>query len=100
MQIQAVSPFARFEEQLASRATGESALRRLLSGPTSRRVHRYDALGRCIETISSTFGSLGRDRETLEYNQYGDPIAQTSEHESLEYGFAKTGETRREETAR
>ena len=57
----------------------------------TQRKHRHDALGNRIETISSLFGSVGRDRETLEYNQYGDPIAQTSEDESLEYGFADEG---------
>jgi YD repeat-containing protein len=88
-QIQAVSPFAKFEENLPP--VQLEALRAVLCGPFTQRKHRYDALGNRIETISSMFGSLGRDRETLEYNRYGDPIAQTSEHESLEYGFPDEG---------
>jgi YD repeat-containing protein len=89
-QTHVVSPFSSFEEQLNS--AQREALRSLLSGPTSRRVHRYDALGRCIETISSTFGQLGNHRETMDYNQYGDIIAQTSEDETREYGFDEEGQ--------
>jgi YD repeat-containing protein len=84
------SPFSSFEKQL--NPAQREALRSLLSGPTSRRVHRYDALGRCIETISSTFGHLGNHRETMDYNQYGDIIAQTSEEENREYGFDEEGQ--------
>jgi YD repeat-containing protein len=88
-QTRAVSPFANFEENLAPEQL--EALRALLSGPFTQRKHRHDALGNRIETISTMFGSVGKDRETLEYNQYGDPIAQASEHDSLEYGFKDEG---------
>jgi YD repeat-containing protein len=88
-QTHVVSPFSSFEEQLNS--AQREALRSLLSGPTSRRIHRYDKLGRCIETQSSTFGPLGSHRETMDYNQYGDLIAQTSEDENREYGFDEEG---------
>ena len=88
-QTHVVSPFSSFEEQL--NPVQREALRGLLSGPTARRVHRYDALGHCIETLSSTFGTLGSHRETMDYNQSGDPIAQTSEDESREVGFDDQG---------
>jgi YD repeat-containing protein len=88
-QTHVVSPFSSFEEQL--NPAQREALRGLLSGPTARRVHRYDALGRCIETHSSTFGRLGNHRETMDYNQQGDLIAHTSEDENREYGFDEEG---------
>ena len=83
------SPFSSFEEQL--NPAQREALRGLLSGPIARRVHRYDALGRCVETHSTTFGRLGNHRETMDYNQHGDVIAQTSEDENREYGFDDEG---------
>jgi hypothetical protein len=89
-QTHAVSPFAKFEQSLPPEQL--EALRAVLAGPFTQRVHRHDARGNRIETISTMFGAVGKDRETLEYNEYGDPIAQTSEHESREYGFNETGQ--------
>ncbi len=89
-QTHVVSPFSSLEQQL-NPAQRES-LRSLLRGPTSRRVHRYDTLGHRIETISFTFGRLGNHRETMNHNQYGDIIAQTSEDENREYGFDEEGQ--------
>jgi hypothetical protein len=88
-QTHVVSPFSSFEAQL--NPAQREALRSLLSGPTSRRVHRYDALGLCIETVSSTFGQLGNQRETMDYNQHGDLIAHTFQDENREYGFDEEG---------
>jgi YD repeat-containing protein len=88
-QTHVASPFSSFEEQL--NPAQREALRGLLTGPTSRRVHRYDALGRCAETHSSTFGRLGNHRETMDYNQHGDLIAHTSEDENRECGFDDQG---------
>jgi hypothetical protein len=85
-----VSPFSSLDEQL--NPAQREALRGLLSGPISRRLHRYDRLGNRIETLSHMFGSIGKDRETLDYNQHGDPIAQISEHESREYGVNEEGQ--------
>jgi YD repeat-containing protein len=85
-----VSPFPEFEAQLPPDQL--AALRGVVSGPFARRVHRYDALGRRIETLSSLFGLIGKSRETLAYNEYGDPVAQTSEEESREYGFSDEGQ--------
>lgn len=89
-QTRAVSPFAKFEESLPPEQL--EALRAVLSGPFTQRIHRHDAHGNRIETVSTMFGSVGKDRETLKYNQYGDPIAQTSDHESREYGLNETGQ--------
>jgi hypothetical protein len=86
-----VSPFPDLEEKLPLEQL--EALRSLLSGYLSQRLHRYDALGHRIETLSSTFGSIGKRRETIEYNPYGDAIAETSEHESREHGFNEEGQT-------
>jgi YD repeat-containing protein len=89
-QTRVVSPFADLEENLPPEQL--EALREVLSGPFTRRTHHHDALGHRIETISSMLGSVGKERETLAYNQYGDPIAQRSEHESREYGFNEAGQ--------
>jgi hypothetical protein len=89
-QTRAESPFAKLEDNLPPEQL--EALRAVLSGPFTRRTHRHDALGQRIETISSMFGSVGKERETLAYNQYGDPIAVWSEHESREYGFNEAGQ--------
>jgi hypothetical protein len=88
-QTHVISPFSSFEETL--NPAQRDALRGLLSGPTAQRIHRYDALGRCIETRSSTFGQLGSQRETMEYNRHGDLIAHASEDENREYGFDDEG---------
>ena len=45
----------------------------------NRRVHRYDAGGRRIETRSSHFGGLGQDRQTFDYNERGDQIVEVME---------------------
>jgi YD repeat-containing protein len=89
-QTHLVSLFPDFQDKLPPAQL--EIVRDLLSGPTSRRVHRYDALGRRIETLSSMFGSLGSGRETLDYNQYGDLIAQTAEDEEHDYGFNEEGQ--------
>ena len=49
----------------------------------NRRVHRYDADGRRVETRSSHFGGLGQDRHTFDYNERGDRIVEVME--SREY---------------
>jgi YD repeat-containing protein len=55
---------------------------RAICESTSRRVFRYDARGRRIETQSSLFGTLGRDSKTTTYNDFGDQIGEVSEDES------------------
>ena len=47
------------------------AVRALLGagGDPVRRVHRYDARGRRIETSGFLFGRLGRDRKTMAYDE-------------------------------
>lgn len=69
-----------------------TAIDSVLAGPINRSRHRYDALGRRIQTLRSLFGSLGNERVTMEYNEFGDLIAQTSEHESREYGVDEQGQ--------
>jgi len=88
-QTHTVSPFSGFEGNLSPEQV--EAVRAVLSGPISRRIHRYDALGHRIETLCSIFGSLGNHSETMEYNQHGDLITQTSADESREYGFEEEG---------
>src|SRR5947209_3082986 len=59
------------------------AMRALLGsrGGSTRRLHRYDARGRRIETRSSLFGPLGRNRKTMAYNNHGDQVEEKSEDE-------------------
>jgi len=45
----------------------------------THRVHRYDVDGRRIETRTSHFAGLGQDRETFDYNEHGDRIAENRE---------------------
>lgn len=52
-------------------------------GVAHRRVHRYDADGRRIETRSTQFGGLGQERQTFDYNERGDQILEVME--SSEY---------------
>jgi hypothetical protein len=89
-QTHIVSPFSSLEEQL--NPAQREALRGVLGGPIARRMHRYDAFGHCRETQSSTFGQLGSHHETMDYNEHGDIIAQTSEDENREYGFDEEGQ--------
>jgi len=60
-----------------------NALRALIGGDgvVSRRLHTYDANGRRIETVASLFGPLGRDRQTMAYNEHGDRVEERSESE-------------------
>jgi hypothetical protein len=88
-QMHTVSPLASVEANLPLEQ--REAIRNLFSGPLSRRVHRYNTLGLRIETLSSTFGSIGNYCETLDYNQFGDVIAQIFKHHSREYGFNEAG---------
>ena len=76
------------EDPLAGMADGISpaeanALRALLGGEgaVSRRQHAYDTNGRRVETVSSLFGLLGRERQTLAYNEHGDRVEERSESE-------------------
>ena len=48
------------------------ALEELLGNFQQRRVHAYDAEGRCVET-RSTMAPFGEDRKTVTYNEHGDP---------------------------
>lgn len=80
-----VSPFASHLHEL--KPEHRAALESVLAGPMQRSQHRYDEQGRRIETLRSLFGSLGNERITMEYNQHGDLVAQTSREESREYGF-------------
>jgi hypothetical protein len=68
------------------------AVRGLIAGPNLHLRHRYDALGRKIETLTSLFGSLSTERAVMEYNQYGDLVAQTSEDETHSYGLDDEGQ--------
>jgi hypothetical protein len=67
------------------------AVRRLFGAGGDRRLHRYDAQGRRIETCSTLFGPLGRDRKTMVYNDHGDQIGEVSEDEHREYSIDDTG---------
>jgi hypothetical protein len=89
-QTMMVSPFPSLEEQLPPEQL--AAVRDLLSGPTTRHLHSYDALGHRIETLRSLFGSLGSERVVMEYNGHGDLITQISDDKSREYGFDDQGQ--------
>jgi YD repeat-containing protein len=67
------------------------AMRALLAAGTLRRQHRYDARGHRIETSSSLFGPLGRDRRTMAYNNLGDQIEEISEDEHRDYSIDDQG---------
>ena len=60
-------------EILAQMSPAQSrALEELLGNFQWRRVHAYDAEGRCVET-RSTMAPFGGDRKTVTYNEHGDP---------------------------
>jgi hypothetical protein len=69
------------------------AIRTLLGvgGEPTRRRHRYNGRGHRIETSSSLFGPLGRDRKTMAYNDHGDLITELSEDERREYDIDDEG---------
>jgi len=69
------------------------AIRTLLGvgGEPTRRRHRYDGRGQRIETSSSMFGPLGRDRKTMAYNDHGDVIRELSEDERREFDIDDEG---------
>ena len=48
----------------------------------NRRLHRYDERGRRIESYSR-MGPLSETRTTTEYNEFGDPVCQSTEEASL-----------------
>lgn len=85
-----VSPFPGLEQQLPLEQL--AALQGLLTGPSTRCLHRYDAFGRRIETLRSLFGPLGNHRVTLSYNERGDLVAEISDDASCEYGFDDQGQ--------
>ena len=58
----------------------------------SRRRHRYDPLGRRIETRAASFGPLGEDVKSVAYNDHGDPIEEISEHDAQEYELNDGGQ--------
>jgi YD repeat-containing protein len=60
-------------------------------GEPARRRHHYDGRGHRIETSSSVFGPLGRDRKTMAYNDHGDLIRELSEDERHEYDIDDEG---------
>jgi len=70
-----------------------NALRALLGGEgaVSRRQHTYDANGRRVETMSSVFGPLGRERRTMAYNERGDRVQDICESEHRQMNFDAGG---------
>ena len=70
-----------------------NALRALLGGEggISRRLHTYDANGRRVETVSSVFGPLGRERHTMAYNERGDCVEDICEGEDRQMNFDAEG---------
>ena len=70
-----------------------NALRALMGGEggVSRRLHAYDAKGRRIETVSSLFGPLGRERQTMAYNEHGDRIEEKHESEHRQMNIDDEG---------
>jgi len=71
------------EMTAATKPAERNALRTLLGGEggVSRRLHTYDASGRRVETVSSAFGPLGRERQTMAYNEHGDRVEERCESE-------------------
>jgi hypothetical protein len=76
---------------LAEMSPARLAMRALLGARPLRRLHRYDARGHRIETSSSLFGPLGRDRRTMAYNNLGDQIEEISEDEHRDYNIDDQG---------
>jgi YD repeat-containing protein len=70
-----------------------NALRALMGGEggVSRRLHTYDANGRRIETVSALFGPLGRERQTMAYNEHGDRVEERSESEHRQMNIDDEG---------
>jgi YD repeat-containing protein len=70
-----------------------AAIRKLLGGAPgpSQRTHRYDNHGRRVET-HSRMGQLGEDKDTVTYNDRGDPIAEVHERTEREYGMDDQGQ--------
>ena len=56
-----------------------------------RRMHRYDAYGRRIETLSSAFGPMGGNRKTMAYNDQGDVAEEHWEDDSREFEISDDG---------
>ena len=55
-----------------------------------RVFHRYDDLGRRVETRLET-GRLGEDRKTTAYNEHGDPEIEQHFHASRDFGMDDEG---------
>lgn len=89
-QSHTVSPFAGAFSKLTPEH--RESLQTALAGPMSRSRHRYNPLGQRIETQRSLFGLLSSELITMEYNQHGDLIAQTSRDESREFGLDEQGQ--------
>jgi len=68
------------------------ALRALYGAGVTRRVHRYDARGRRIETHMSMLGTLSRDSKRMTYNDHGDLIAELSEYEQCDWNIDDQGQ--------
>jgi YD repeat-containing protein len=69
-----------------------TAIRKLLGGARGpiQRTHRYDNHGRRVET-HLYMGDLGEDKDTVTYNDRGDPIAEVHESVEREYGMDDEG---------
>ena len=85
-------PFAAETESQMSAAQLET-IRAMFGGGGHplRQLHRYDAVGNRIESISE-LGLLGQYRRLSTYNSHGDQISEINEDEHREYGISDTGE--------
>jgi len=79
-------------EMMAEMKAAQLESVRSLLGAGSKRLHRYDAQGRRIETTSGMFGPLGRERQTMAYNDRGDQTEVITEDEHRGFGFGDGGE--------
>ena len=68
----------------------ETVLGLMGGGESSRRLHRYDAQGRRVET-HGRLGPIGENRKTVSYNERGDPVGEINEDESREYAIDEQG---------
>jgi hypothetical protein len=59
-------------------------------GEPITRMHRYDELGRRVET-RSRIDPLSEDKTTRAYNDHGDQIEEISEHNQRDYGIDDDG---------